>query len=70
MNSPKAGVLQKQARVQVLERQKNSDGVIRARFAEGWTSEKLKDGTLVLELVSGSAPELKPAPASECLFEY
>ncbi len=64
MNSPKAGVLQKQARVQVLERQENSDGVIRARFAEGWTSEVLKDGTRVLELVSGSAPELKPAPAS------
>ncbi len=51
-------------RFQVLERQRNSDGVIRARFAEGWTSEVLKDGTLVLELVSGSAPELKPALAA------
>eukprot|EP01050_Picozoa_sp_SAG11_P050469 SAG11_NODE_28140_length_325_cov_0.681416_2_plen_63_part_01 len=45
MNSPKAGKLSKQARIEVLERRLNEDGVIRVRFAQGWTSEKLKDGS-------------------------
>ena len=59
MNSPKAGVLAKKSRVEVLERRRNSEGVVRARFAEGWTSEVLKDGTKVLELVGGTAPEVQ-----------
>jgi hypothetical protein len=43
----------------------NSDGVIRARYADGWTSEQLKDGSRVLELVSGVAPAATPVPSAE-----
>jgi hypothetical protein len=70
INSPKVGKLSKRSRIVVLERRLNSDGVIRVRYADGWTSEQLKDGTRVLELVSGvapvatlSAPAVAPAPA-------
>ena len=61
LNSPKAGVLKKNSRIEVLERRLNADGVIRVRFAEGWLSEILKDGSKVLELVAGTAPEGQPA---------
>ena len=60
-NSPKVGKLSKRARIVVLERRTTSDGVIRARYADGWTSEQLKDGTRVLELVSGVPPEATAA---------
>ena len=43
----------------MLERRLNSEGVIRARFAGGWASETLKDGSVILELVSGTEPELQ-----------
>ena len=52
MDSPKAGVLLKNTRIVVLERCVLDNGVIRARYADGWTSEQLKDGSQVLELVS------------------
>jgi hypothetical protein len=54
IDSPKAGKLSKQAHITVLERRLNKEGVIRVRFADGWTSEKLKDGSVVMELVSGT----------------
>ena len=60
MDSPKAGKLKKAALIDVVERRVNADGVVRVRFGEGWTSEQLKDGSVVLELVSGAAPALQP----------
>lgn len=63
MDSKKAGKLSKKARITVLERRRNVDGVIRIRFADGWTSEQLKDGSVVMELVAGgAAPQLQQGP--------
>ena len=57
-------VLTVRLRSKVIERRAMADGVVRARFEGGWTTERLKDGSVVLELVAGAAPALTVAVAA------
>jgi hypothetical protein len=63
-DTDRVGKAKKGTKIVVLERRLDSEGAIRVRCAQGWTTEQLPDGSRALELAAGTAPPVQQAASA------